>query len=335
MKGNPNLIHREIATLYEHDFSIPKEALETILALPRPSLIKDLEEVLSEAIRNFKDYDGFYEEAPEESLFLAPAHAIFLLGELGAVEALPSINQFLNQSEEFIDFWLGDLLIEEIWQPFYKLAQSDIVQLLPFISQPNLYVFSKIPHLRAALLYLGLNRKEGNAILRHYKETFQELVLQARTTPAHTNENTNLTGAVFFALDYGLIELLDEIEPAVKEELIDDYGPESWEKVQKELLENEPDVSIQDIYEHYEAIKEWYNFEEPADVDWSFKENNDYDRREFDYKTPKEKNIDPRLTPKTIYNDSKPFKKATPDIGRNEPCPCGSGKKYKKCCLRK
>ena len=22
-------------------------------------------------------------------------------------------------------------------------------------------------------------------------------------------------------------------------------------------------------------------------------------------------------------------------IGRNDPCPCGSGKKYKKCCLRK
>ncbi|MCD6389209.1 MAG: SEC-C domain-containing protein [Desulfobulbaceae bacterium] len=24
-----------------------------------------------------------------------------------------------------------------------------------------------------------------------------------------------------------------------------------------------------------------------------------------------------------------------PKIGRNQPCPCGSGKKYKKCCLRK
>lgn len=22
-----------------------------------------------------------------------------------------------------------------------------------------------------------------------------------------------------------------------------------------------------------------------------------------------------------------------PKVGRNEPCPCGSGKKYKKCCL--
>jgi len=28
-----------------------------------------------------------------------------------------------------------------------------------------------------------------------------------------------------------------------------------------------------------------------------------------------------------------PHVKESPDIGRNEPCPCGSGKKYKKCCM--
>jgi len=26
------------------------------------------------------------------------------------------------------------------------------------------------------------------------------------------------------------------------------------------------------------------------------------------------------------------FVKTGPDVGRNDPCPCGSGKKYKKCC---
>ena len=26
--------------------------------------------------------------------------------------------------------------------------------------------------------------------------------------------------------------------------------------------------------------------------------------------------------------------KAAPKVGRNDPCPCGSGKKYKKCCGR-
>lgn len=29
-----------------------------------------------------------------------------------------------------------------------------------------------------------------------------------------------------------------------------------------------------------------------------------------------------------------PFVRQTPKIGRNDPCPCGSGKKYKKCCGR-
>ena len=30
----------------------------------------------------------------------------------------------------------------------------------------------------------------------------------------------------------------------------------------------------------------------------------------------------------------KPVKRENPKIGRNAPCPCGSGKKYKKCCGR-
>jgi hypothetical protein len=28
-----------------------------------------------------------------------------------------------------------------------------------------------------------------------------------------------------------------------------------------------------------------------------------------------------------------PYVRASPKVGRNDPCPCGSGKKYKKCCL--
>lgn len=28
-----------------------------------------------------------------------------------------------------------------------------------------------------------------------------------------------------------------------------------------------------------------------------------------------------------------PFRRESPKVGRNDPCPCGSGKKHKKCCL--
>ncbi|MCE9526380.1 MAG: SEC-C domain-containing protein [Planctomycetales bacterium] len=29
-----------------------------------------------------------------------------------------------------------------------------------------------------------------------------------------------------------------------------------------------------------------------------------------------------------------PIKNRGPRVGRNDPCPCGSGKKYKQCCMR-
>ena len=34
------------------------------------------------------------------------------------------------------------------------------------------------------------------------------------------------------------------------------------------------------------------------------------------------------------YKQSRTVRRATPKVGRNDPCPCGSGKKYKHCCGR-
>ena len=33
----------------------------------------------------------------------------------------------------------------------------------------------------------------------------------------------------------------------------------------------------------------------------------------------------------TVYG-KEPVRRESPKIGRNDPCPCGSGRKYKKCC---
>lgn len=32
------------------------------------------------------------------------------------------------------------------------------------------------------------------------------------------------------------------------------------------------------------------------------------------------------------HHQNEPFRREMPRIGRNDPCPCGSEKKYKKCC---
>ena len=35
-----------------------------------------------------------------------------------------------------------------------------------------------------------------------------------------------------------------------------------------------------------------------------------------------------------ILQNQQPFRRTTPKIGNNDPCPCGSGLKWKKCCKR-
>ena len=43
--------------------------------------------------------------------------------------------------------------------------------------------------------------------------------------------------------------------------------------------------------------------------------------------------IEKLLNPDMV--NSNIIRKTEPKVGRNEPCPCGSGLKYKKCCLNK
>ena len=43
--------------------------------------------------------------------------------------------------------------------------------------------------------------------------------------------------------------------------------------------------------------------------------------------------MDKRLV--TLENEGHTLIRRVPNIGRNHPCPCGSGKKFKKCCISK
>lgn len=44
-----------------------------------------------------------------------------------------------------------------------------------------------------------------------------------------------------------------------------------------------------------------------------------------------------RQTSNVVYTQPhvEQYVRQYPKVGRNDPCPCGSGKKYKKCCLNK
>ena len=57
-------------------------------------------------------------------------------------------------------------------------------------------------------------------------------------------------------------------------------------------------------------------------------------RAEWLYELPEWDNILSEEKRKELYREQKSSTTVVkpPKIGRNDPCPCGSGKKYKKCC---
>jgi hypothetical protein len=83
---------------------------------------------------------------------------------------------------------------------------------------------------------------------------------------------------------------------------------------------------MSDVEQAFEAMKdepEWERFDDP----WEFySEDSIAHRREARMAELEAANfVD------SVPNE--PYVRELPKIGRNDPCPCGSGKKYKKCCL--
>lgn len=85
---------------------------------------------------------------------------------------------------------------------------------------------------------------------------------------------------------------------------------------------------IQDRYDSGEDDPESQQFDDPL----SFYSPVEIERRQRD---PDGESLDDALEgePGTMFADEFPDIRDTPKTGRNDPCPCGSGKKFKKCCL--
>jgi hypothetical protein len=126
---------------------------------------------------------------------------------------------------------------------------------------------------------------------------------------------------VSFATDLYALELLGEIEKAYEQELVDptfigledvrrDFAKgEDW--AMERLADNPHRRLIDDTVK---KMAGWASFNEEK-------------QRKPQAGTPALSALNSRWV-----EEPSGFKRAAPKVGRNDPCPCASGKKYKKCC---
>jgi hypothetical protein len=141
---NPVFVHHEIYSLYEFDLNIPQVFIENILALPRKSVIADLELALKDGISRYLYFEELFEkEKIGDERLTFPLHAILLLGELKAKQSLDKILKFLSYESDFLMFWLGDHKTETIYEALYYLGESQLLKLKEFMFKPNVDIYVK------------------------------------------------------------------------------------------------------------------------------------------------------------------------------------------------
>jgi len=305
----PVFIHPEINLLYTNGLHVENAILEKIISLPRISLLKDLEMVLQDSIDRYYFHS---ENWDDDSSGMFITHAIFILGELKAAESMNSVLNVLSQSEEYLEFYFGDFLTELLWEPVYRMISTDLIPLQEFICTSGIYSFSK-GVVSDALEQVALHdRSRKDEVVACFRNIFS-FFIKSRIEDNVIDSGT-IGLLVSSCLDIGAVELLPEIRRLFELKYVDLTMAGTFEDVEKAFGEEEKfnqKRKILGIAERYQdVISTWHGH--------SVEEQEDEFEDDFWEKLSTANTQVARTAAKT---------------GRNDPCPCGSGKKYKKCCL--
>jgi hypothetical protein len=327
-KKPPVFHYPQISWLYQHSFSdMPDEKIGELLSLEKEWLRIDLETVIYDAIRRYKLFEEKELDDSEDAFCL---HALYLLKEIKAEESLTVILEFLRQPGELLDFWLSDSITENMWQIIYAVGFNQTDKLASFLKEPFNYTFARTEVSVALTQIVNHHPERRKEIVELYKDVMQFFI--------SNKENKTIIDETMIGLMIGDIaefngkELLQEIELLFDEGLVDESVNGDMDEVVALMNEMHGDTDNafkKELQNYFEIKAEIASWETSDNEEGNF--INDKDEREY-YDEWEE--VVEEDTTEYFYSGSKPFVRTAPKVGRNEPCPCGSGKKYKNCCGR-
>ncbi|HEX9654320.1 MAG TPA: DUF1186 domain-containing protein [bacterium] len=86
----------------------------------------------------------------------AVLHALFLLTHLQAEKSLPVILKFLSQKPDFLDCYLHDSLLDEIWEVLFGLGENHLAELEKFVLNTRNNTLSRLA-VCTALIQIALH----------------------------------------------------------------------------------------------------------------------------------------------------------------------------------
>jgi hypothetical protein len=325
--------------LYKKDFFIDREVLEQIIAMGADAVPR-LRQMAEAAFSNFesdKDKDW------HTNFYLM--HALYLLQEIAPEDSFDIFFKLLQQDGEFLDYWFSDSVFEDLPELLIRPGRTHLETLMNFVESPEHSLAYK-DLVNKALISIGMYFPEKrDAVVAFFRKQLQHFIAHSgnleKMYPEDTNEFMSwdiFEYLAFIATDLqkaGMTELEAEIRECHRKNIIEESVAGGENEI--EFEEGDTPEPLSSIFERYESMQNSYIGEfspfhpdhetlktrqqESMDLlsDLAAVLGTEEDAGEADEKPA----WAPQLSP---VRDA-------PKIGRNDPCPCGSGKKYKKCCM--
>ena len=269
---------------------------------------------VTEVIKTCKDLTE-WEEGIED-----PVIALFLLAEFGSTEAFHLFAEILEIEDGKNDWLIGDTLTEDMGGMTASVAsEGDIVRIKAIVENREINVFQR---LTAVNVLIGL-------YARGIYQRSDLVDFLAHLLDNYNDGNEFVDCLADKCHDVAVTELYPRIRKLFADGDVVELFIDASEFAENAPLRSDDDVisSLQKmscygvVTDTLSAISEWACYRE--DYDYDFDEE-DIDDDEI------------WMPPGLNYMDRTPISNTPiinePKIGRNAPCPCGSGQKYKRCC---
>ena len=297
--GPPSFHHQEINSLYDHSLAMPASVIAEILALPRETLVADLIHVLEDCLirtPNFMSYDH------KESEVCAPVHALHFLAELDATESLEAVLRILSLHPDALSFWFGDVILSA---QVARIIRGDLGRGTAWLKSPGISSAGKYNLTKAMTHLAQVEPPLRDGIVNCFGEVLALLIASPRVD--NILDTRFITMLMCNCIELRATLLLPLIVQAWEKGYIEEFMAGDLESITYALSTPPPPARVT-----LSITQQYQNYQKP---DSSPAGSNFLGADEDD----------------DLDADSEP---APVDVGRNDPCPCGSGKKYKKCCMR-
>ena len=231
-------------------------------------------------------------------------YALYLLGQFREKKSFPKIMELISLPSEVVDYLIGDAVTSNLCDILYNTYNGDMELLKESVKNPDIDDYARSSMMKTmGQLYL-----DGSLEKSEFQDFIRQIVYEKEEIGEYI-----YTELIYIICECSFVEMFPEIRRLLEDGRVEQYTIGEYAECVDMMFDDKEDICKTPI-NAADLLRGWAMFEQPK-------------KKEFSKKDMK------ALISAVNAEYERPQKKVK--IGRNDPCPCGSGKKYKHCCLNK